>query len=261
MTKSLSAPSAPSAPSMIGGPITSSSRHRSRGSDHIGEPKYSVGLDLGQSKDFTALAVIEATDLGTGEWETLGHRPTLISPIDGAVLMSEPITQEQTIRVHHLRHLARFDLGTTYPKIVDHVTTLMAIPPLNDDAMLTVDKTGVGAAVVDLLEDAPINAYLTAVTIHGGDEISHEGRHYRIPKRDLVGALQVLLQTGRLKIAQRLPLAATFTKELNDFRVKISDAGHDSYGAWREGQHDDLVLAVALACWRAENPPPKLWVY
>jgi hypothetical protein len=26
--------------------------------------------------------------------------------------------------------------------------------------------------------------------------------------------------------------------------------------AWREGQHDDLVLAVALVCWAAEVEPP-----
>ena len=24
---------------------------------------------------------------------------------------------------------------------------------------------------------------------------------------------------------------------------------HDSYGAWREGAHDDMVLAVAIAVW------------
>jgi hypothetical protein len=24
---------------------------------------------------------------------------------------------------------------------------------------------------------------------------------------------------------------------------------HDSYEHWREGDHDDLVLAAALACW------------
>ena len=28
-------------------------------------------------------------------------------------------------------------------------------------------------------------------------------------------------------------------------------AGRASFGAWREGQHDDLVMAAALACWRA----------
>jgi hypothetical protein len=39
-----------------------------------------------------------------------------------------------------------------------------------------------------------------------------------------------------------------------NFRVKIDPlTAHDSYGAWREGQHDDLVLAVALAVWFAEH--------
>jgi hypothetical protein len=28
---------------------------------------------------------------------------------------------------------------------------------------------------------------------------------------------------------------------------------HDSYNAWRESIHDDLVLAVALAAWYAER--------
>lgn len=27
---------------------------------------------------------------------------------------------------------------------------------------------------------------------------------------------------------------------------------HDSYEAWREGDHDDLVIAVAMACWIIE---------
>ena len=37
-------------------------------------------------------------------------------------------------------------------------------------------------------------------------------------------------------------------------RVKVSASGHESFAAWREGTHDDLVLAVALACWRARWP-------
>lgn len=35
---------------------------------------------------------------------------------------------------------------------------------------------------------------------------------------------------------------------------------HDSYEAWRERGHDDLVLALALACWRAEQPRYSLRV-
>jgi hypothetical protein len=46
-----------------------------------------------------------------------------------------------------------------------------------------------------------------------------------------------------------LPEAVTLTRELESFQVKITESAHDTYGAWREGAHDDLVLAVALALW------------
>ena len=92
-----------------------------------------------------------------------------------------------------------------------------------------------------------------AVTITGGEAVNHEGNSWRVPKRDLVSIMQVLLQTGRLKLAEGLPEAQTLIDELLDFRVRISDTGHDSYGTWREGAHDDLVLATALACWYGER--------
>lgn len=45
-------------------------------------------------------------------------------------------------------------------------------------------------------------------------------------------------------------------KELLNFKVTISTSGHDSYEAWREGDHDDLVLATAMALWLAERKVP-----
>jgi hypothetical protein len=39
---------------------------------------------------------------------------------------------------------------------------------------------------------------------------------------------------------------------LTTFRVKITPAADEVFGAWREGAHDDLVLAVAIAVWQAE---------
>jgi hypothetical protein len=72
----------------------------------------------------------------------------------------------------------------------------------------------------------------------------------------LVGVLQVLLQTRRLRIAQALPEAAILAKELETFQVKITAAANEAFGAWREGQHDDLVLAVALAAWAGERGLP-----
>jgi hypothetical protein len=47
-------------------------------------------------------------------------------------------------------------------------------------------------------------------------------------------------------------------QEFLAFRVKIDPlTAHDSYGAWREGAHDDLVLAVAVAAWYAEEWGPR----
>jgi hypothetical protein len=37
------------------------------------------------------------------------------------------------------------------------------------------------------------------------------------------------------------------------FQVEITAAADDLYGAWREGAHDDLALAVALTCWYGEQ--------
>jgi hypothetical protein len=93
-----------------------------------------------------------------------------------------------------------------------------------------------------------------AITITGGETVSRETRNrFRVAKRELVGCLQVLLQTGRLKIASALPEAELLVKELLAFQVKITSNAHDTYGAWREGAHDDLVLALALATWYGEK--------
>jgi hypothetical protein len=44
--------------------------------------------------------------------------------------------------------------------------------------------------------------------------------------------------------------------EDRDMRAKGTAAGNTQFGAWREGAHDDLVLAVALACWGARKMYP-----
>ena len=45
-------------------------------------------------------------------------------------------------------------------------------------------------------------------------------------------------------------------KELQNFQVKITLSANETFGSWREGIHDDLVLAVSLAAWWAEKHPP-----
>ena len=43
--------------------------------------------------------------------------------------------------------------------------------------------------------------------------------------------------------------------ELLTFSTKMSAAGNEKYEALRERDHDDMVLAVAMALWRAEKSP------
>jgi hypothetical protein len=78
---------------------------------------------------------------------------------------------------------------------------------------------------------------------------------YRIPKRDVISSTQVLLQTGRLRIARSLPHAALLARELVNFRFKVGCEKADETLDWREGPDDDLVLALAIAAWEAERNP------
>jgi hypothetical protein len=68
----------------------------------------------------------------------------------------------------------------------------------------------------------------------------------------LVSRLQALLHEGRLKIQKELPEAETLVRELQDFRVEFTPVGHLTFNA-RSGKHDDLVLALAIAVWRAHG--------
>jgi hypothetical protein len=115
---------------------------------------------------------------------------------------------------------------------------------------LVVDNTGVGRALTDLFKSKGIR--FKAVTIPAGEHAHYANGSWHVPKRDLVAALEVPLQTGTLKVAEGLKLWPTLRQEMLNFRRKINlKTAHDSYEHWRESDHDDLVLAATLACWGA----------
>ncbi|WP_020473439.1 phage terminase large subunit family protein [Zavarzinella formosa] len=195
--------------------------------------RYFAGLDLGQARDYTAIAVLSRPRLTGGETKT-DRKPSYAVP-----------------------HLARFPLGTPYPEMVASVVELLKTPALRG-SFLVVDQTGVGRAVVDLLADAlrgNVTCSMCPVTTTGGSNImaGREGRGFHVPKKELVGILQLLLQTRRLQIARSLPEVGTLVNELEAFRVKITVSANETLGAWRERDHDDLVLAAALAAWAGET--------
>jgi hypothetical protein len=89
------------------------------------------------------------------------------------------------------------------------------------------------------------------VIITAGHGETHPGGNYRhVPKITLISHVQALLHAGHLKIRQDLPEADNLVRELQDFRVNYSASGFMSFNA-RDGKHDDLVLALAVAVWCA----------
>lgn len=219
---------------------------------------YYVGVDLGKARDYTAVAVVEEPLWLSPALQRELNAPQHAGWVSPAALTPQQVATARNRNYHRprppspplsLRHLERFPLGTRYPAIVERVAHLMHTPPIAGDAWLTVDGTGVGAPVVD--EFRKVIPRLADVTITGGTAVGVDvdGLYrYTVPKRDLVSTLQALLQSDRLKIAAGLPEAQTLVDELLAFAVTISEQAHDTY-AGRTGAHDDLVLAVAMACW------------
>ncbi len=66
--------------------------------------------------------------------------------------------------------------------------------------------------------------------------------------------MQALLQSGRLKFAEKLPFREVLPEELQKFKAKIDiSSGHARFEHWREKDTNDLVLALAIACWRVKR--------
>ena len=135
--------------------------------------------------------------------------------------------------IFQVGHLERVPLGTPYPGIVAHVGRLLTKLP---------------GPVFDMFVYSGISP--TGVLITGGTAETRDGATCSVPKLTLVSRLQALLHEGRLQILRELAEAETLVRELQDFRVKFTAAGHLTFNA-RSGKHADLVLALAIAVWRA----------
>ena len=194
---------------------------------------YQVGLDLGQSRDFTSVAIVERVE-ETGAW-------------DAAAFAYRKTTALR------LRYLERMPLGTTYVEVAARVRELVRSGELHGRCELAVDATGVGRAVVDLLRAADLDCQLRAVTVTAGMHETYAKGFYHVPKKKLIVGLQVLLQRGGLQIPAGLAFHGEFLEEISSMRVKAGSGGQEQYGARREGEHDDLVFAVALAYWGARK--------
>jgi hypothetical protein len=195
--------------------------------------RFYLGLDLGQRRDHSAVAVVEKRER---------LRPYGPAEFEGLLV----------------RYVERMPLGMTYPEVVARVCGMIDAPPVRGQCELVVDATGVGAPVVEMLRAEGPACDISSVTITGGEKetggAGYGGGHYNVPKRDLIASVQLALEKRELRIARGLRERDALIEELVDVRKTPRESGRDRVGAERSGEHDDLVIALALACWKGRRP-------
>ncbi len=194
--------------------------------------EFYIGVDLGQAQDYTAISIL---------YQNIIYK-----------------SLKTKIPVYEVKHLERIALGTTYPRIINRLEALLQKPEIySAQKVMVIDQTGVGKPVVDMLRQADL-CKIIGITITGGNEVNEVEGGFHVPKKELVASLQVLIQSERIKISSGLEFADILKKEILNFRVKLDErTGHESFEAWREYEHDDLVLSTAIAAWYAFHVEPK----
>lgn len=184
-----------------------------------------IGADVGKLRDPSAVAVAERQDR------------------DG--------------ESHYVvRHLERLPLGTPYPDVAARLHEIVRGVEAQSHAHslmhgrrfrieLTIDATGIGLALADLLHERglrPVACFFT-----GTDQrVERADGSIRVGKLWLVNRLQVLLQAKRLHLPTG-PESQALAHELMNYEIRVNDKAHAQMGAFRDGTHDDLVTALMLA--------------
>jgi hypothetical protein len=181
-----------------------------------------LGLDLGQHQDPSALSAI---------WKYP----------ENMALPTGPRMQCQAVY--------RWPLGTLYRKIRLDLARLLERSGW-EGAFLAIDETGVGRPVVEEFQLAQLPAQICPIYITAGHAATFDSHQlsFHVPKSELVSTLIAAMDEDRFAFSQGIREAEVILNELRNFRTKITAHQHEVFLA-REGQHDDIVLATAMAAW------------
>ena len=220
--------------------------------------RYSVGVDLGQSNDPTAIAVLEKTVVppATALFAPVGDSPSN-RLVEGDV-------------VYDLVYLKRPKLGTAYDVIARRVADLVCeLEPQGAFGELgqvtpSVDGSGVGRGICDMLDAefkrrgatsrAMPKVDFRPVSVTGSNTAlkrpTRTDGYWSVPKRDLVFPAVAAFQQGKIRIAKGIKDRDALVNELKNYRRTTNIAtGNLAFEPWRESDHDDLLFATCLALW------------
>lgn len=181
-----------------------------------------ISLDPAQLRDWSALAVVD-----------MRYRP------------------EEKRFGYDLVAMARKQ-GLPYDQIVDWVARICRKPEFNTDQPpdLVIDSTGVGVAVRDMILTKGLR--LKAVTITSGESFSQQGSAFHVGKARLIGTFLGAFDGGKVNVNPNMPIWPQLEKEMLSYRAEISAQGRAKFEA-EEGEHDDMIFALAQAVWYGEE--------
>ena len=194
------------------------------------ELRYFVGLDLGQARNYTAMAVLER------RW----HQAT---PAEFIASGGRGYEGEYRYRVVGLD---RCSLGTSYPDVVQWVKARLQEYPTENIGAVVVDATGVGSAVMDLLKRANLGVRLVGTVITGahaspaGAGATTVAGYQTVSRTELLTGLQVAVQAKRLTVAM---------SECREWEALCRELVLLRMDGKRAGVQDDLAFALGLAVW------------
>ena len=179
-------------------------------------PEFLIGVSLGVDRNTSALAIIQR--------------------------------QVSTAAKYVVRTLERFPSGESPETVSSRVFDLGLDDDLRDEKVrYYVDTSATGAAALrpfDAKKMLPQGVIVTE-----GGAMKRVRREVRIPRRDLLTMVKMVVESGRLNISGELDDAVLLRDQLYACSIEPPKGA----SAWRAGRDEDYLMAVAVPVWYAEQ--------
>jgi len=198
--------------------------------------RFVAGLDVAQQNDFSALVVLE--------------------------LIYAPNNHK---KLEEVRLVALERWQKLYPDTLEELGVIFSEETLKRRTILATDATGPGLHLYeDMMRDEALiscvgKERITPVVITPGQNEGRDGKFRMVPKHLLITRLQSAIRRRQIRVPRKLPLYNILESELEGYEMKLSEGSKrvTFFNNPRDGgpEHDDTILALALAWWRANYKP------
>jgi hypothetical protein len=201
---------------------------------------WAAGIDLGKAIDPSTVAILRKC-----------RRPIEVLAGDPNHALDKNLRQQLGPAKIFVEFGGRIPLKTDYVEQARRLKALSEMGPYKTHCKDWVaDASGVGKAMVDILETVGLHTTRVTITSSGG-EAKGDGT-YTVSKTDLMAALMASFAQREIKLSPKLPDYVEIMKQLRAMQASFTVAGAMTFNG-ASGTHDDFCTAIALALWKL-NP-------